>query len=287
MPVIEIKIFKNYGGIGSRGEWSNTYHIDTVADITSATVAHYANILAAIEKSFHLNSVTFSRAAVREYYNGPRRHPAPRPVVIPVTGVGLLVDVPGADGQSKQLPAEVTLVVAHAAADGRPGRNLYRYAIATNEWTGGGGGVKLTQQKIDQVNMLWNNIRTNDDPAIMFCIPSRSKDGTPVHDVVNIQCTGAQNRQVRQYRKKKKTEAAVVLPPANTQPGLLARLSAATAILQGIADPASVMSDSPANATATLAALGQVVGAGLRLMRQLPETTSVAQNVINQLGAFI
>lgn len=199
--IYEIRVFKNLNGIGSRGEWVNSYHYDTAKAIDDPELARAALELARMEAKFHLANVTFTRALISPYHARLKPIDEREGIEVVLGFNGLVVDAVEAGGTSRLLPAESTVVVKRGSGKGRAGRATYRHAIATQDWIGAGEGIRLTQQKIDQVNGACGFYMEQINAVAPLTKPARTADGTPGRAVSRMVCAGTQNRQVNSRRR--------------------------------------------------------------------------------------
>lgn len=217
--VLRINIFKNLNGAGSRGEWVNTYEVETDLATDAPAVQTAAREIAIVESKFHLNSVVFTRATISTY----KKEVAPEDddnneVILGFNG--MIVDEIPQGQTSRQLPPEVCLVVKRKAGK-RAGRMTYRHAIATQDWVGTGDGVRLVTPKIEYVNSLWATyLQQNNGTVPLVRAYKGAANGSPAKPVSSMVCIGSQNRQLDARRKKKGSNPSAI--PTETE-GILAK----------------------------------------------------------------
>lgn len=231
-----IKIYKNWGGAGSNGEWSNGYHIDTEDALDSPGVLAHVMLFANTEKNRSLDQVIFSRAVVTQYHVGAAQDPKPLPLVVPLGFSGVVANVVANGANDTTLPLGLVVRLAHAPALGRYGVNEYRGMIGSNGWKMEGGNPVVTTDIGTVLRNEFELCKTAADSKWVIPATKPDEDGAPGRVITAIRFLGIGSRDRRNSSKKKlgsnSTTAAVVETLKIGAETLIAGLGAFTVLKQ-------------------------------------------------------
>lgn len=193
--------FKTWGGRSARGQWSNVYHVNSVAPIDDAELAAAATSIVTHEKNFHLNKVNFMRVVISTYqHEGRSGHPeAVKP--IEMSGVGARNIPDGVD----PLPLDVAFVIKTGAATGRNGQMKFRGVLLESDVVAGGSGNFIIPGVINWGGAGDLNQIMTGPPPVKLQLPSPGETGLPGRDIVAFTNAGVMVQKTTNRRKKKKT----------------------------------------------------------------------------------
>lgn len=200
-----IRIFKSYGGAGTRGEFSNTYHALSPGSLKDAGLVALAKRLLGAEKAITSNKVFFSRIVITTYARKSAVGGADKPYIIPIGELGVVDLTPDNNGlEAKVLPAEGCLVMNFSGGLGRPGRHTYRYAISEDGWINSGEGVSLLPVTTDRAFNAWKDVLNANGGVPPLVFITEDEDGQPTDPVTSITYGGFGLKQLTQKKGKKK-----------------------------------------------------------------------------------
>lgn len=202
-----IRIFKTFGGAGTKGEFSNTYHALSPGSLKEDGLVRLAQRLALAERNITSDRVFFKRAIISTYARKSAVGGSDKPYIVKINQTGAIdFTAPQGASLSRFLPPEACLVMDFGGGLGRPGSHTYRYAIGPDDWRNMGGGVELMPDIFTRANNAFNGIL---DPQFGFpplVFLTEDEDGQPTDPVTSISCSGYRLRQLTQKKGKKKTE---------------------------------------------------------------------------------
>jgi hypothetical protein len=256
--LMTVKIYKSLGGRAARGQWSNSYEIDSDNAIGSPELDAEADKIIAFERAIHCAPVHFMRVVVSTFAKEGRAGHPEAVRVRELAGTGGAGGTIGGTTDENILPAEVVFEFKRIAATGRTGRLLYRGCLQ-ERWvqTMGNGNFALDvgyAQTLGNVVTGWNNDATK--PALVLA--SYGAGGAVLtRPVSRIEVGSVLIRKRTSRRKKKKT------PTSETQ-GLqymdevLGLVAAAAAFFLTKNPTLSV--GARTGAIATAGGIGQIIG---------------------------
>jgi len=256
-----IRIFKSWGGRSSRGQWSNTYHINVEFAIDSPEMIAAVNAIANREKNFHLAQVHMMRAVVSTYQKeGRKGHPeAVNPIEL--AGVGLRAIPAGID----PLPLDVAFVIKSKASFGRSGQMKFRGVLLESDVVAGGQGNFTMPGPVNWGGGADLQAAIAGPPAIGLSLPGAAANGLPSRPITNFTNAGVLVQKTKNKRKKKTdVNEGNVLQYADEALGIVGAIAALYFTKGKAIEPLA-----RAAAAGKLGGLGSLIGSVLQHLAEL------------------
>lgn len=203
MKIAEITIFKQANGVGSDGEWSNTYTVSGPDNLYGDDWTGAVAGLVTAEKKFHLDFVNFTRATIRNVVKGSSKQDPLNSRAIGLNGVGQAISGPANGGLVHVAPPELCVVGAFSGGGVRFSRMLYRCCLGTDEWLNNGHGVIVQVAKSDLITAALHDVVRDTNASAGFKMLVGGKAPALNRPIVDASYGGVENRQLTQQRTGK------------------------------------------------------------------------------------
>lgn len=271
-----VVIHKNTAGQGTRGGWSNTYHIQLDNDLTDPIWDAAALHLAQIEAGYHGQRIFFDRAVTSTVAPKALAGAPDKPRVTDLKFNGYRAETLEANGLSHRLPTIAVLEVNFNASL-ILGRHTYRGCILSQDWEASSNGAVLLQPLRDIVNNLWQIYFEQFQGLYPLVNISNTPDGSPAYGMTSIKCGSIAYRQLEQKRRKKK---GFDVKEADAEETAEEELAQAVEVIQEISARRYTPGGGALLASAAFAgALSSLIGAGV-LLRSAREAGDYGPNPV-------